>query len=80
MMTIYQSRGEEPVEHYEQVIDSRSGVSNSATPLTVASQASLSVKFSRQEYWSVSILFSMGSSRQILYCLNYQVNTVELEK
>ena len=29
-----------------------SGVSNSATPLTVDHQAPLSMEFSRQEYWS----------------------------
>ena len=31
---------------------SRSVVSNSATPWTVAHQASLSMEFSRKEYWS----------------------------
>ena len=33
-------------------MSSRSVVSDSATPWTVACQTSLSVKFSRQEYWS----------------------------
>ena len=32
MMTTFQGCGEEPVEHYEQVIDSRSGVSSSLQP------------------------------------------------
>ena len=32
---------------------SRSVMSNSATPWTVARQASLSLGFSRQEYWSM---------------------------
>ena len=33
-------------------------MSDSVTPWTVACQAPLSVEFSSQEYWSVSILFS----------------------
>ena len=37
---------------FERVCVSHSVMSNSATPLTVACQAPLSMKFSRQEYWS----------------------------
>ena len=63
---------------------SRSVVSNSATPWTVARQASLSMEFSRQEYWS-GLPFpspeevpNPGSNprllhhRQILYHLSYR--------
>ena len=39
---------------------SRSVVSNSATPWTVAHQAPLSMKFSRQEYWSGLLFHSPG--------------------
>ena len=37
---------------FERVCVSHSIMSNSATPWTVACQAPLSMKFSRQEYWS----------------------------
>ena len=33
-----------------------------ATPWAVAHQASLSMEFSRQEYWGIAIPFSRGSS------------------
>ena len=39
---------------------SHSGVSNSVNPWTVARQASLSMKFSRQEYWSRQPFCSPG--------------------
>ena len=43
---------------------SRSVMSNYVTPWIVARQAPLSMKFSRQEYWSgVAISFSRGSSQ-----------------
>ena len=38
-------------------------VSDSVTPWTVARQVPLSMGFPRQEYWSVAILFSRGSSQ-----------------
>ena len=41
---------------------SHSGVSNSANPWTVAHQASLSMKFTRQEYWSRQPFCSPGES------------------
>ena len=62
----------------------RSVVSDSATAWTVALQASLSMGFPRQEYWSVlpflslGIFLTQGSNphllhcRQILYCLSHQ--------
>ena len=60
------------------------GVSDSATPGTVARQAPLCTEFSGQEYWSglpfpsPGNLLDQGSSpgllhwRQILYCLSHQ--------
>ena len=42
---------------------SRSVMSDSATPWTVAHRAPLSLEFSRQEYWSGFILLSRGSSQ-----------------
>ena len=39
---------------------SRSAVSDSVTPWTVASQASLSMGFPRQEYWSGLLFPSLG--------------------
>ena len=44
-------------------VKSLSHVQLFATPWTVDYQASLSMGFSRQEYWSVAISFSRGSSQ-----------------
>ena len=41
-------------------LGSRSGVSDSTTPWTVAHQAPLSMEFSRQEYWSGLLFLSPG--------------------
>ena len=45
---------------YVPKVVSRSVVSDSATPWTVARQAPLSVRFSRQEYWSGLPFPSLG--------------------
>ena len=58
---------------------SRSVISDSATPWTVARQAPLSMEFSRQEHWSgchylLQGIFSTVTEtdcRQMLYCLRY---------
>ena len=47
----------------EAVCVSCSVMSDSVTPWTVARQVPLSMGFPRQEYWSVAILFSRGSSQ-----------------
>ena len=49
------------IQHLYSLCVSCSAVSNSVTPRTVARQASLSVEFSRLEYWS-GLPFSKGSS------------------
>ena len=66
------------------VVESLSRVQLFVTPCTVASQAPLSMEFSRQEYWSglpfptLGVFLTQGSNpgllhcRQILYCLNQQ--------
>ena len=52
--------------HTEKWKWSRSVVSNSVTPLTIAYQASPSMGFSRQEYWSGVLLPSPNSSLSLI--------------
>ena len=56
----------------ESVSVSRSVISNSATPWTVAHQAPLSMEFSRQEYWSIQPAVC------VLCILHWQVNSLPL--
>ena len=55
--------------HKHLACESHSVVSDSATPLTIACQAPLSMEFSKQEYWSgVAISFSRGLNSGLLHC------------
>ena len=63
--------------HTSSVCVSHSVMSNSVSPWTVAHQASLSMEFSRQEFFLQGIFLIQGSNpglphcRQILYSLSY---------